>query len=459
MNETSSPHESSLITRYSIYRHSPHWLVWLSVLGFFCLGLSTHLHAQPLERLEISSSPNPVGSGARALGMGGAFIAVADDATAASWNPGGLIQLERPEMSMVGAGFYRIEDNTFGRNPGASGEQTASKASLNYLSGAYPFSLFNTNMIVSLNYQHLYDFTRDWRFHFRDRSLNANVDYEQAGGLYAYGLAYCVQLLDQLSFGFTLNLWEDGLYRNGWEQTIITSGTFNTGGGKSVKGTIQSQQHERFSFNGFNANLGLLWAVNGNLSIGAVFKTPFTADLEHEVSSTNTVTIHGQTDTSRERRFSNEDLNMPMSYGLGIAYRFSDKLTVAADVYRTHWQDFILEDSKGKKTSPVSGRPSDESDVDATTQIRLGAEYLFILPKYVIPLRGGVFYDPAPAEGGPDHFFGFTLGSGIGIGRFVFDVAYQARFGRDVGGSILANQDFSQDVDEHTVYTSLIVHF
>lgn len=33
---------------------------------------------------DFASSPNPVGSGARAMGMGGAFIAVADDATAAS---------------------------------------------------------------------------------------------------------------------------------------------------------------------------------------------------------------------------------------------------------------------------------------------------------------------------------------------------------------------------------------
>jgi hypothetical protein len=40
--------------------------------------------------INFAFSPNPVGSGARALGFG-AFIAVADDATAASWNPGGLV--------------------------------------------------------------------------------------------------------------------------------------------------------------------------------------------------------------------------------------------------------------------------------------------------------------------------------------------------------------------------------
>ena len=44
----------------------------------------------------------PVGAGARALAMGGAFIAVADDATAGSWNPAGLALLDRPQASFAG---------------------------------------------------------------------------------------------------------------------------------------------------------------------------------------------------------------------------------------------------------------------------------------------------------------------------------------------------------------------
>ncbi|KJU82207.1 hypothetical protein MBAV_005599, partial [Candidatus Magnetobacterium bavaricum] len=50
-------------------------------------------------------------------------------------------------------------------------------------------------------------------------------------------------------------------------------------------------------------------------------------------------------------------------------------------------------------------------------------------PKYVVPLRAGVFYDPAPAEGKVDNFYGFSFGSGITFKRFAFDVAYQYRFG------------------------------
>ncbi|HYU41665.1 MAG TPA: hypothetical protein VEQ84_05910, partial [Vicinamibacteria bacterium] len=44
--------------------------------------------------LELQARSSVVqGAGARALGMGGAFLARPDDATAASWNPAGLSYL------------------------------------------------------------------------------------------------------------------------------------------------------------------------------------------------------------------------------------------------------------------------------------------------------------------------------------------------------------------------------
>jgi hypothetical protein len=42
-----------------------------------------------------------MGVGARALGMGGAFTAVADDATAAYWNPSGLVKIENIEATFM----------------------------------------------------------------------------------------------------------------------------------------------------------------------------------------------------------------------------------------------------------------------------------------------------------------------------------------------------------------------
>lgn len=42
-----------------------------------------------------------IGVGARALGMGGAFVALADDATASYWNPAGLVQLKQKEVAAM----------------------------------------------------------------------------------------------------------------------------------------------------------------------------------------------------------------------------------------------------------------------------------------------------------------------------------------------------------------------
>ena len=409
--------------------------------------------------VEISSSFNPVGSGARALGMGGAFIAVADDATAASWNPGGLIQLERPEVSIVGSFLHRSEDLSLGMHPEGSGLQKISEIDINYLSVAYPFNLWGLNMIVSLNHQNLYDLTREWRFplHSEDaiQILDETVDSRQKGSLSALGLAYCIQATRRLSFGVTFNIWKNILGENQWENELIQQAS-----GTSLGNPFFFDWHsnEKYSFKGYNFNLGMLLILNNNLTLGAVFKTPFTADLEYEYAYRYYVTYEGTTTFYPYSLYEDRKLRMPMSYGIGFAYRFSDEFTASLDIYRTEWGDFELRDPRGNKTSPITGKSINESGIDATHQIRLGAEYLIIKPKFVIPARVGFFYDPAPSEGDPDDYFGFSVGTGIVHGPVVFDIAYQYRFGNDVGSSIMQNLAFSQDVQEHTVYASLIFH-
>ena len=46
------------------------------------------------------------GVGGRALGMGGAFVAVADDASGIYWNPAGLVGAKRIELSSMYTNLY-----------------------------------------------------------------------------------------------------------------------------------------------------------------------------------------------------------------------------------------------------------------------------------------------------------------------------------------------------------------
>ena len=427
----------------------------------FCF-LITVARAQPLV-VEMPSSPNPVGSGARAIGMGGAFIGVADDATAATWNPGGLIQLEKPEVSFVLGYAHRTEKKFFADNPEASGSDTITDFNLNYLSAVYPFELLGRNMVVSLNYQHLYDFNRDWKFNFiypAPTIYDGPVlnDYEQRGALYASGLAYCVQITPAFSAGVNVNYWGDSIFSNGWEQKYTSSAKFNIAG---IPGRYSGLKKEEYDFEGWNANVGFLFQITPRLTIGGVFKTPFEADIKHTVSDyeKREFPTLDRVEVFDSRQTYNEELHMPMSYGLGFAVRFSDAFTLSADIYRTHWEDYALKDRLGVEKSPINGKLLNESDVDPTTWFRMGAEYLIIRQRIVIPLRAGLFYDPAPADGSPDDFYGFAVGTGIGYKRFIFDIAYQYRFGNNVSGPLWQEGNIPMDVQEHKVYCSLIIHF
>ncbi len=42
-----------------------------------------------------------IGVGGRALGLGGAFVALANDVTAGYWNPAGLAQVNYPEFTLM----------------------------------------------------------------------------------------------------------------------------------------------------------------------------------------------------------------------------------------------------------------------------------------------------------------------------------------------------------------------
>jgi long-subunit fatty acid transport protein len=408
------------------------------------------------QQVGIASAPLPVGSGARAMGMGGAFIAVADDATAASWNPAGLIQLEKPELSFVGAANSRRSSYSA---PGRGVEATATdgESSLNYFSATYPTHRYK-NLVLSINYQRLYEFGRSVSYDLHLLSTGLDLDqhtrFEQSGHIGALGLAGALELTPRLSIGATMNVWSDELgWDNGWKASYrVTS--IGTQAGVPVN--IETRIDERYEkFRGINFNLGLLWETASWGTLGAVIKTPFKASLVHDFTFTNTGL------TSGPLRYNEEvTLHMPLSYGLGWSRRFSDLFTLSLDLYRTQWNDYKLVDSHGQSFSPIDGRLKADSDVDATTQVRLGAEYIFLLKDkgIALPLRAGLFYDPEPGEGSPRDFYGIALGAGISRPKYSCDLAYQLRWARDVdSGNLIA--DSEADVQQHTLLLSWIYYF
>jgi hypothetical protein len=82
------------------------WLI-LAVLG---LSFSTQVMA---EEGDYSSEVLNIGVGARAIGMGGAFVGAASDSTAAYWNPAGLSLVDSVEIATIHATKSGIQSYDF----------------------------------------------------------------------------------------------------------------------------------------------------------------------------------------------------------------------------------------------------------------------------------------------------------------------------------------------------------
>lgn len=442
-------------------------LLWLVVLG---LTLPQAMAAQELPfgislppSLNFATSPSPVGSGARAAGQAFAFIAVADDATAASHNPGGLLQLLQPEVSAVGSYYIRVEDQDLTQAADTIVEnQTLDSFNLNYLSAVYPFELLQRNGVLSVNFQRLFDLQGAADVASRFDAINGiqQVHSQQNGGLFTISPALAVEITPTFAVGVAFNIWPDML-DNGWKQKVSVEGegTIDVGLG-IVPFVSQGRIKEQYDFKGFNLTCGFLWEISSLVSLGGVFRSPFTAKVTHKHSSNLTVTLQdGSAPVTTSRSFRETlDMDMPLSYGLGISIHATEQLRLSLDVSRTHWSDFKLESSEQEDVLLVeNGAPSGkgrgvlDGEADDTTSVRLGAQYLFLQPQ--VALRAGFFYDPEPGDGGTDNFFGFSLGSGITIDGFVFDMAYIFRTG------VINSEATDTTIYHHEFLASIIYHF
>ena len=429
-----------------------------ATLDFFLL-ITLLVHSIQGQQFELGTTPNPIGSGARALGFGNAFIAVADDATAASWNPAGLLQLEVPELSLAGEYFLRKEDMTSASNPESSSSETVRLGDLNYASIVFPFH-YGTNMVLSLNYLTLFRFDKLLRFPVREipgqpfRSFD--FEFDQEGSLSVVAPAFGIALTPQLFLGITVNIWDDSLTQSSaYEKTESA-----TGSGNNVE-FFQTEAKNRFEVDhGRSFVVGSLYRVSDRWSLGAIIKPGFTLRMDH----TSTETI-AQTDDSGEVVPStsdpvskNAELTFPLAVGMGIAWRPLDPSTLSLDVTWTDWSKFEFEEET-QITNPLSGRPLSEGKLDDTYTVRVGGEYLILHDKFIIPIRAGFSYDPSPSINDVDDFYTINCGTGIQLGRYNLDIAYQFRWGNEVNAIIFQGIDASEDVREHRILASLIRYF
>lgn len=400
-----------------------------------------------------------VGSGARAYGMGGAFLARADDATAASWNPAGLSYLRRPELSLVGArtSFAAEEIRPDGSPTGFVTSESGSGRVADFVAATHPVTLGPLSGSVQVSYQRVITFT--------DERTEENPDIirtgESTGGFDIVALGTGFRVFDSLRVGGTLNRW-----MNGYTQTFIREPRVGR-----TRGRVD--QVSDYEISGWNANVGVIWEPFQTLNLGLVGKTPFTADLTLRRERTD-FSPSNNTFTRNSAARTDLRLHLPGAIGVGASWRPLDPLTVSADYTRTRWSRARVDnfftlaptvDGEAPLAPEESGDfyesrpyPTFVDAADDTVQIRAGVEYVLIHDRVRWPLRAGVFRNRqtfSASDGRSPWFNGATLGIGMGVGPLMLDVAFVFEAG-EYGDQAVNQEVFQQSVDARRVLFSLI---
>ncbi len=336
-----------------------------------------------------------IGSGARAEGMGGAFIGLADDATALSWNPAGLTQLERPEASFV---FRMSQDKYSYSGPSDKFSSTAGHPSLNFGSVAYPMKFGDSKFTAALAYQNQIDL-------FLYTKQDDVFKEDQSGGINSIspGLAY--QIMPALSVGASFNLWM-GSSEYKYVDYVLGDG--------------DDSYSYKDDFSGFNYQIGVLadleqTGIKLPLRVGLSYRAPFEMTDKWKYGGSST-----------EYKWA---WQLPAMFGFGLSYRVGENLTLAAD--------YEMRKFGGSKVKQIDdpSNPGESfnlsSGKDDLNPIRVGAEYLLITDNWVIPIRAG--YKTVPtlfADVKSNGDFGsqavgsaISVGSGIILKRFAIDIA------------------------------------
>ena len=412
------------------------------------------------------------GAGARAMGLGGAFIAVADDATAVSFNPAGLAQLLNPEMSLVGrglnqqVGYQDFQTTGQGRQLAVSDSlSTRTRLDPLFLSATAPVRVGERNLVFQLSIQRAFALGESDRRDLEETPLvtgtgvpsHLSQSISQSGQIDVYSAAVAYEVSQRILLGIAWNQW-----RGRWDLASASSESVNL-----TRTTLAFRQTN--ALDGSNFNLGLIWRWP-TWSLGLVRRSGFHADYVFATS----LEAPSAPGSSFKGRPVTTGLHWPASTGIGFAYRPGERWLVTADLTHTLW-------STARYMSPLPGLNGqsffDFDKVGRTpnaTDLHLGTEYLFLTAgDAVIPLRAGLSREPQPVvdavTGSQRVMYRASVGSGFKRGRFSVDVAYRYSWAQRQTSQFLeidqilnherATSIGTERIAEHRLDVSFIVQF
>ena len=379
------------------------------------LGVAPSADAQTTDSgfEKVAFNFNP--PGARSAGLGGAFIALADDATAVESNPAGLTVLLYPQLSaeVKAMQYQRYDwlepgDEEFGYYDHS---RTTAKLAPTFMSGVWPtrratLALFRSQIV---NYSLNKDLGRQLPGDQWMSKAQTDITVDNVG------LGVARRLGRRLSVGVSGGM--SAMRITQWN-TFDWQDDTGEGHTRSVIDGDEGSSHSVF------ANAGAILRFGESFSAGAVYKLRKRFDAL-AIRNTGSVTdTNGETVTWDFPETFTYDA--PDAVGLGLASRIGQRFTWSLDAEYIMYED--LRKYSGDELSDIGYWIKNGTDV------RAGVEYAVVIGRTPVGLRAGAArtapsYLWTPNPEGPQWTGSVGFGTVLAQ-RWQLDAAMDSRKGR-----------------------------
>jgi long-subunit fatty acid transport protein len=362
------------------------------------LLFATILFAQELPERLLLSSGQQLGSGARALGLGGTYTGISDDFSGIWWNPAGLSQVKRIEVqgTLLRTGFSNDASAL-----GVSREGTTDAMRLNNIGVVFPVPVYQGALSFAFGYSQAVDFDRRTRAQRRDsHGIDFFLDELETGRLGQWSAASAVDVSPNLSIGGGINYW------SGFDEFTSTEREPNESGNVVYEKLLDT------GMGGWNFSFGGMYRPGRIARIGVSMQTATSMSLEEDWTTTDTT------------GWNDYKMSFPAIYRIGASVA-PGRWLVAADIEYRDWKSLkykgdtpLLNPDSSRVTHVVANQLIRDA-YESTTRLSLGGEYLF--PAYGLRGRAGYSLEPSNFKnaGGDADKGIFTLGMGVLIDRSV----------------------------------------
>ncbi|MBP7460538.1 MAG: outer membrane protein transport protein [Candidatus Delongbacteria bacterium] len=353
--------------------------------------------------------------GGRAIGMAGAFAAIADDASAIYYNPAGLSFIEH---NTVMAGLHLIAPKTKFTpcQPFPGGESAVSETQV--FTPIHVYGNYHVTPKLSLGAGIFNNFGLGMRWNDDGSFVGRFVSYDATIQYFNFALAASYQLLPSLS----LAVGGDMLYGKVILKRNIALFEHSPNSEAGIL-ELEGACDPSFSF-----NLGLLYKRE-RWSLGLAYRheivTTFN-DAEADFTVFNTP-LQAVAATKMVDQNVDSEIALPATASIGAAFRLTPKLLLGFTANYIAWSSFEKLEMKFDDSSINS---EVKEDYDDTYMLRLGLEYQV---NQAFSLRTGYIFDhsPQPKESmssllGDADRHDLCIGFGYTFSNFTIDMNYMA---------------------------------